>query len=107
MNYLSTNLFNRGMVEVLNINFRVFYVLDIYLGSKCHFQHCIEHIIMDSFMGRGTHYIQLVKVLYCELQTIGMKLPSVPHKVLGLNRRPQRWEASLSPLGHRGPYLCN
>ena len=26
---------------------------------------------MGSFVGRGNQYIQLVKVLYCKLQTIG------------------------------------
>ena len=36
-------------------------------------------------------YIQLVKVLYCKLPTIGKKqLPTFPHKVRGLNHRPQR-----------------
>ena len=31
------------------------------------FQHCTGHITMDSFVGRGNQYIQLVKVLYCKL----------------------------------------
>ena len=33
-------------------------------------QHCICHITMDSFMGRGNQYIQLIKVLYCNMLTI-------------------------------------
>ena len=48
--------------------------------------------------------MQFVKVLYCKLQTIGKKLPTFPHRVWGLNRRPdQRWEASVLPLSHRCP----
>ena len=35
---------------------------------------------MDSFMRKPVH-IDLVKVLYCELQTIGKKLPCFPHSV--------------------------
>ena len=35
--------------------------------------------------GRGNQYIQLVKVLYCKLLTIGKPLPTFPHKVRGLN----------------------
>ena len=47
-----------------------------------------------SFMVRGNQYIQLVRVLYCKLLTIGKKLSTFP----GLNCRPQRWEASVLPL---------
>ena len=36
--------------------------------------HCIGHITMGSFMGRGNQYIQLVKVLQC-------KLPAFPLEV--------------------------
>ena len=61
----------------------------------------------SSFMGRGNQYIQLIKVLYCKLPTIGKKLPSFQHRVLGLNSRPQRWEASVLPLYHHGPtFIC-
>ena len=31
---------------------------------------------MGSFVGRGNQYIQLVKVLYCKLPTIGKQLPT-------------------------------
>ena len=41
-----------------------------------------------------------VKVLYCKLPTVGKQLPTFPHKVWGLNHRPQRWEASVLPLHH-------
>ena len=57
-------------------------------------------------MGRGNQYIQLAKVLYCKLLTIGKKLPYFSHRVWDLNRRPQRWEMSVLPLPHRGPSLC-
>ena len=53
------------------------------LGSLCNFQHCTGHITMGSFVGRGNQYIQLVKVLYCNLPTNGKQLPAFPHKVRG------------------------
>ena len=43
--------------------------------------HCIGHITMGSFMGRGNQYIQLVKVLYCKLLTNGKQLPTFPLEV--------------------------
>ena len=62
---------------------------------SCHFQHCTGHITMSSFVGRGNQFIQLVKVLYCKLLTNGKKLPTFPHMVQGLDRRPQRWETNV------------
>ena len=59
----------------------------------------------DSFISRRNQYIQLVKVLYCKLLTIGKKVPFFPHRVRGLNLQPQRWEASVLPLHHHGPAL--
>ena len=55
---------------------------------------------MCSLVGKGNKYINLVKVLYCKLPTIGEELPTYSHKVQGLNRRPQRWEARVLPLYH-------
>ena len=76
----------------------------IYLfGVLLRVQHCTGHIMTGSFVGRRNQYIQLVKVLHCKLPTISKQLPTFPHKVLGFNRRPLRWEASVLPLGHRGP----
>ena len=47
-----------------------------------HFQHYIDHITMGSFfMGRGNQYIQLVKVLYCKLPTIGKQIQTLSHRV--------------------------
>ena len=68
--------------------------LSIYLfGDLHHFQQCTGHITTGNFVGRrGNQYIQLVKVLYCKLPTIGKQLPTFPHKVRALNRQPQRWE---------------
>ena len=35
--------------------------------------------------------------------TSGKQLPTFPHRVHGLNPRPQRWEVSVLTLHHRGP----
>ena len=70
------------------------------------FQHCTGHITMGSLMGRGNQYIQLVKVIYCKQLTISKQLPTFPHMVQGLNHQPQRWEASVLPLRHHGPWYC-
>ena len=78
--------------------------LFIYLVAVSHwFQHCTAHIMTGAFVGRGNQYIQLVKVLYCTLPTIGKQLPTWPHKVQGVNRRPPRWETSVLPLSHHCP----
>ena len=61
------------------------------------------HIMTGSFMGRRNLYIQLVKVLYCKLPSVGKQLPTFPHMVWGLKRRRQRWKASVLPLHHSGP----
>ena len=50
---------------------------------------------MSSFVGRGNQFIQLVKVLHCKLLTNGKKLPTFPHMVQGLERRPQRWKTRV------------
>ena len=50
-------------------------------GVLHHFQNCTGHITTGSFVGRGNQYIQLVKVLYCKLLTIGKQLPTFAHKV--------------------------
>ena len=31
---------------------------------------------MDSYVGRGNQYIQMVKVVYCNLSSIGKQLPT-------------------------------
>ena len=79
----------------------------IYLfGVLRHFQHCTGHITTGSWKGRGNQYIEFARVLYCKLPTNGKKLPAFPHRALtGIEPRPQRWEARVLPLCHRGPSL--
>ena len=66
--------------------------------ALCHFQHCTGHITTSGFVGTGHQYIQLVKVLYCKLLTIGKATTDFPIWVWGLNRKHQRWEAGVLPL---------
>ena len=49
-----------------------------------------------------TNTIQLVKVLYYKLPTMGKQLPTLPHRVRCLKCRCQRWEASVLQLHHCG-----
>ena len=73
-------------------------------GVLRHFQHCTGHITTGSWKGRGNQYIQLVKVLYCKLPTNGKQVPAFPPEAVpGIEPRPQRWEARVLPLCHRGP----
>ena len=68
------------------------------------FQHCTGHIMTGSWKGRGNQYIQFVRVLYCKLPTNGKQLPAFPLEAMpGIEPRPQRWEARVLPLCHRGP----
>ena len=49
--------------------------LFIYLFKVlCCLQHCTGHITTGSWKGRGNQYIQLVKVLYCQLPNNGKQL---------------------------------
>ena len=42
--------------------------------------------------------------MYCKLPTNGKQLPAFPLKAItGIEPRPQRWEARVLPLCHRGP----
>ena len=69
-------------------------------------QHCTGHITTGSWKGRGNQYIQFVRVLYCKLPTNGKQLPAFPlEAVTGIEPRPQRWEARVLPLCHRGPQV--
>ena len=45
-------------------------------GVLRHFQHYTGHIMTGSWEGRGNQYIQLVKVMYCKLQTNSKQLPA-------------------------------
>ena len=56
--------------------------ISIYLfGVLCHFQNCTGHITVGSWKDRGNQYIQLDKVLYCELLTNSKQLPTVTLEV--------------------------
>ena len=83
---------------------RVIIPLNLFIVLR-RFQHCTGHIKTGSWKGRGNQYIQFVRVLYCKLATNGKELPAFPlEAVLGTEPRPQRWEARVLPLCHRGPY---
>ena len=57
-----------------------------------------------SWKGRGNQYIEFDRVLYCKLPTNGKQLPAFPlEAVTGIEPQPQRWEARVLPLCHRGP----
>ena len=59
----------------------------IYLFGVLHrFQHCTGHITMGSWKGRGNQYLEFVRVR--------------------IEPRPQRWEARVLPLCHRGPHTA-
>ena len=74
-----------------------------YFGVLRRFQHYIGHNTTGSWKGRGNQYIQFVRVLYCKLPTNGKQLPAFPlEAVTGTESRPQRWEARVLPLCHRG-----
>ena len=61
---------------------------------------------MGSWKGRGNQYIEFARVVYCKLPTNGKQLPAFPLKAItGIEPRPQRWEARVLPLCHRGPLL--
>ena len=58
-------------------------------------------------MPGGNQYIEFARVVYCKLPTNGKQLPAFPLKtVTGIEPRPQRWEARVLPLCHRGPLQC-
>ena len=90
-----------------NLHYKKF--LFIYLGVLRHFQHCTGHITTGSWKGRGNQYIQFVRVLYCKLPTNSKQLPAFPlEAVPEIEPGPQRWDARVLPLCHRGPdcQLC-
>ena len=92
-------------LEVTQHFHTIFLSFFIYLfGVLRRFQHCTGHITTGSWKGRGNQYIQFVRVLYCKLPTNGKQLPAFPLEAMpGTEPRPQRWEARVLPLCHRGP----
>ena len=84
--------------------YQVFPIFIYLFGVLRRFQHCTGHITMGSWKGRGNQYIQFIRVLYCKLPTNGKQLPAFPlEAVPGTEPQPQRWEARVLPLCHRGP----
>ena len=76
-------------------------------GVLRRFQHCTGHITTGSWKGRGNQYIEFARVVYCKLPTNGKQLPAFPLTAMtGIDPRPQRWEARVLPLCHRGPDKC-
>ena len=73
------------------------------------FQHCTGHITTGSWKGKGNQYIEFARVLYCKLPTNGKQLPAFPlTAMMGIEPRPQRWEARVLPLCTVAPilFLC-
>ena len=93
--------YGRPILRGLLGNLFIYYYL---FGVLRRFQHCTGHITMGSWKGRGNQYIQFVRVLYCKLPTNGKQLPAFPLEAVPVSR-PQRWEARVLPLCHRGPRL--
>ena len=92
---------NQGKTKV---KIRMLHTYIYLFGVLRHFQHFTGHITMGSWKGRGNQYIQFARVVYCKLPTNGKQLPAFPLKaVTGIEPRPQRWEARVLPLCHRGP----
>ena len=83
----------------------VFIYLFIYLfGVLRRYQHCTGHIMTGSWKGRGNQYIEFARVVYCKLPTNSKQLPAFPLETMtGIEPRPQRREARVLPLCHRGP----
>ena len=74
-------------------------------GVLRRFQHWTGHITTGSWKGRGNQYIEFARVVYCKLPTNGKQLPAFPLMAMtGIEPRPKRWEASVLPLCHRGPW---
>ena len=75
-------------------------------GVLRRFQNCTGHITMGSWKGRGNQFIEFARVVYCKLPTNGKKLPGFPLTAMtGIEPWPQRWEARVLPLCHRGPLV--
>ena len=100
---------NQGVQNSDNLNREILMALIflfIYLfGVLRRFQHCTGHITTGSWKGRGNQYIWFTRVVYCKLPTNGKQVPAFPFKAItGIEPRPQRWEARVLPLCHRGPF---
>ena len=77
--------------------------LFIYLGFYIAFN--TVQVISGRVVGRAEETsTQFVRALYCKLPTKGKQLPAFPlEAMMGIEPRPQRLEARVLPLCHRGP----
>ena len=101
--------FRKKMFKCQNLlpNHKITCVLIYLFGVLRHFQNCTGHITLGSWKGRGNQYIQFDRFLYCNLPTNGKQLPVFPLEAMPRTKpRPQRWEARVLPLCHRGPLTC-
>ena len=93
---------------LINILYYVFCPIDCLFGVLRRFQHCTGPITTGTWKGGGNQYIEFVRVLYCKLPTNGKQLPAFPLEAMtGIEPQTQRWEATVLPLCHRGPFLPN
>ena len=59
---------------------------------------------MGSWKVKRNQYMQLVKVLYCNLPSNDKQLPAFPLEAVPATEPwPERWEARVLPLCHHGP----
>ena len=71
------------------------------MGLKKH-----QYVYMVDYLFIWGFCLQLVRVLYCKLPTNGKQLAAYPlEAMLGTKPRPQRWEARVLLLCHRGPCI--
>ena len=99
----SKTLQNKDSVRLLKIPV-LGSIYFIYLFGVLRRQHCTGHITTGSWKGRGNQYIEFARVVYCKLPTNGKQLPAFPLKAItGIEPQPQRWEARVLPVCHRGP----
>ena len=104
-NFLNLTIAENTWSHIFQICFKTVNLFIYLFGVLRRFQHCTGHITTGSWKGRGNQYIQFARVLYCKLPTNGKQLPAFPLKAMtGIKPRPQRWEARVLPLSHRGPF---
>ena len=87
-----------------NLGYIILFIFIYLFGVLRRFQHCTGHITTGSWKGRGNQYIEFVRDVYYKLPINGKQLLAFSlEAVLGIEPRPQRWEARVLPLCHHGP----
>ena len=99
------NMYNENFTLMFSICMtRAKYEVIYLFGVLRRFQYGTGHITTGSWKGRGNQYIQFVRVLYCKLPTNGKQLPAFPLEAVPETEPwPQRWDARVLQLFHRGP----